>query len=198
MSTIRIGNTLVTYDDKTVSWTAGMAIDGDGAYRAYAPAGSGLPALDYLANAGSSRAWFGIVLNEDGTPVVQGPNDPAPGYYVSPSALCDRTKELADPTRYVPSDLIPYISVPPEIRDLGVRMGDLCRVRHGSQSCVAICADVSPHGKLGEASIACAIALGIPSSPKNGGITSGVTYQIYLHTAATPAWPRALADFVLP
>ena len=65
-----------------------MAIDFDGAPTAYHPQhGKG---LDHLANAGHPGNWYGVVTNNgrhDGTPIIQGPTDPAPGYYVSPTAL---------------------------------------------------------------------------------------------------------------
>lgn len=43
-------------------------------------------------------------------------------------------------------------------------------------------ADIGPHP--GEGSIAMADALGIPSSPKHGGVDSGVTYVAFPHSWA--------------
>ena len=55
--------------------------------------------LDFLGNAGSAGRWWGIVIDSKAEPVVQGENDPAPGYYISQTALQDRTKAPTDPRR---------------------------------------------------------------------------------------------------
>jgi RecA/RadA recombinase len=43
----------------------------------------------------------------------------------------------------------------------------------------AIYADVGPSNKIGEGSIALAEALGIPSSPRTGGVSSGIMYVVF-------------------
>src|SRR5262245_50331332 len=66
-----------------VFYAGGMMIDADGAYRAYHPANKG---LDFLANGGKPGNWWALVTENgkpSGTPVVQGPADPAPGFYIS-------------------------------------------------------------------------------------------------------------------
>lgn len=74
-----------------------------------------------------------------------------------------------------------YIVVPPAILD-GVPqpvLGSQAFVSFGSDLAVAaVVGDIGPHTKLGEISIACAQALGIPSSPLSGGVPSGVSYRI--------------------
>lgn len=73
-----------------------------------------------------------------------------------------------------------YIVVPPAILD-GVPqpvLGSQAFVSFGSKSVAAVVGDIGPHTKLGEISIACAQALGIPSSPLSGGVASGVSYRI--------------------
>ena len=173
--------------NNALCWKSGLEIDGDGSYVCYAPKGSGLPTLDYLANAGASGNWYGIVT-ENGNPIIQGPNDPAPGYYISPTALGDPSKNYKDPTKYVDSCSYPYIVVPPElIHVAGVKLGDLCWVLHNGNEIGAIVADVGPHGKIGEGSVLLAVELGIPSSPKNGGVDSGVTFVLFPGTSQ--GWP---------
>lgn len=188
----RIGQVQVENDGQTVAWTSGLAVDADGSPFAYAPANSGLPALDALGNAGKPGQWWGLACDAHGVPYVQGADDPAPGYYVSTTALVDGTKPDDDPRRYVDSQTVPYVSVPPELLHAGVRKGDLCEVVHGMQRCMAIVADVGPRGKIGEGSIALATALGLPSSPRNGGVSCGVSFKVLLGTAASPPWPRDL------
>lgn len=173
-----------------VLWQSGMVIDGDGCPTCYAPAGSGLVALDYLANAGKPGDWYGLVCDGNGDPIIQ-----PSGYYLSPTALVDRTKGIADPARYVDSNSVPYVSICPELRSrYFVQLGDLAMVIHFGRTIGAIVADISPHNHYGEASIACARPLGIPPSPKNGGVSSGVTYVLFPHTASSPAWPRDIDD----
>lgn len=188
-----------------VRYEAGMAIDADGSPCCYAPWGSGLPALDNLRNAlhrtdddptNPEHGWAGIKVDAIGKPIVQGPDDPAPGYYVTTTALVDRDRPDADPRRYVDSGAVPYIVVPQLLLRQGVMLGDLALVayRGTGRSSPAIVADVGPPGKLGEGSVALAEALGIPSSARNGGAERGVLYRIFLESVGIPAWPRTAVD----
>lgn len=179
-----------------IVWTSGMAVDGDGAPTCYALPGSGLIGLDNIANAGHIGRWYGVVTGPMGNPIVQGQNDPAPGFCVSPTSLQDHSKLQTDPRRYVDASAVPYVSVPPEL--LGsvnkLRLGDLAMVLCRGKLCGAIVADVGPHGHYGEGSIALAHALELPSSPRNGGAAMGVTWILFRDTAAVPPWPRALDE----
>src|ERR1700722_12557082 len=71
-------------------FVAGMAIDADGAPNAYNADGTG---LDDLENAGHPGHWDGILADQLGNPLVQGASDPFPGFYISCTALFDRTKD---------------------------------------------------------------------------------------------------------
>lgn len=74
-----------------------------------------------------------------------------------------------------------YIVVPPAILD-GVEpivLGCQAKVSYRGREVDAVVADIGPHAKLGEISIACAEALGIPSSPTSGGVDSGVSYVLW-------------------
>jgi hypothetical protein len=158
------------------SFTSGMTIDADGAPNAYNPDDTG---LDDLANAGSPGHWNGILQDKDGNPLVQGPGDPFPGYYVSCTSLADWTKPLHDPARFVDATKIPYIVLPEDVvRDTGARPGDLAvaaNIWNGDYS-YAIFADV---GTLGEGSIALANNLGISSDARHGGTWWGVMYLVF-------------------
>jgi len=46
---------------------------------------------------------------EHGVPVIQGPSDPAPGYFVSKVPLRDQTKAESDPTSYAKAETTNYI-----------------------------------------------------------------------------------------
>ena len=198
---MRIGNVDVSVTDNFVRWTSGMKIDADGSPHAYAPIGSGLPALDYLPNAGHEGNWYGLVTDSglsDGQPIIQGPNDPAPGYYVSQTALLDHTRPLYDPRCYVDSETVPYISIPPELIHQGVHTGDVCMVTYKDLQSAAVVGDVGPRNAIGEGSIALARVLGMRSNAKKdvngqyGGVDSGVSFTIYKHSRTR--WPRDWVD----
>ena len=51
---------------------------------------------------------------------MQGPGDPAPGYYVSTTSLHDANLPVTDPRRYVDSEQVPYLALPePFVAALG-------------------------------------------------------------------------------
>jgi hypothetical protein len=150
---------------------AGMTIDADGSPHAYHP--NGHSGLDALANAMNGSKFVGVVTNASGDPVVQGPNDPAPGFFVSPTSLADASiSSRRDPRRYVNSETVPYIALSgaAKMQNL-VTLGDFVAVYNGhtDKLAFAIYADIGPRSRLGEGSIALAEALNIPSSPRIGG-----------------------------
>jgi hypothetical protein len=179
----------VTIIGGVVVWKGGMNIDADGAPNAYCEPNVGI-GLDYLANAGGPGNWYGIVTNGMGEPVVQTADQPCPGFYISQTALVDHTKTLVDPTRYVDSTSVPYVTCTRDMRSRGVMLGDLAWVLYRQQQYGALVADVGP--KPGEGSILLAQALGIPSSPKHGGADDGVAFLIFPKTAT--GWPRDLDE----
>jgi len=178
-------------------WTSGFAVDADGAPRAYHPGGRAAGALDATANAGHPGNWWGIVTDGNGDPVIQGDGDPAPGFYVSTTALVDGTRPRADPNRYVDASTVPYVSLPsPAIKHFGVTKGDLAMVLNGKngQFSSAIVADVGPATQIGEGSVALATALGLSGDASHGGTSSGIVWVVFPGSAASPAWPRALDE----
>lgn len=170
-------------------WRSGMAIDADGSPHAYGP--HGVAALDYLANAGHPGNWWGVVTNDSGLPVVQGENDPAPGFYISCTSLVDRSKTKYDPRRYVDSETVPFVTCTRDMKQRGCMLGDVAMVFYGAGECAAVVADIGPHP--GEGSIALARELGIPHDPKNGGVSApAVSYVVFKQSAM--GWPRANED----
>jgi hypothetical protein len=176
--------------ERAFFFKSGMTIDADGAPRAYHPAlpnrpSGSPPGLDDLRNAGKSGHWFGVVTDTgkpDGKPVKQGANDPAPGFYVSATALVHGERPVRDPRRYVDASTIPYVVLSPGVRRRGgARLGDLATVwnRRNGKLAHAIFADVGPDDHLGEGSIALAQALGIPGGPKAGGQDGGIVYLVF-------------------
>lgn len=129
-----------------------------------------------MQNAGGPGNWFGVVTDNgkpDGNPVIQKPGDPYPGYYVSATSYMRNGFDRKDPRAYVDSESVIYIVLPSHWRReaAGIVLGCKAEVRNilTNQKVRAVVADLGPKSKIGEASIACARAFGVPSSPKNGG-----------------------------
>ena len=198
------GNDIIEQDDGSVTFSAGATIDGDGASGqsggppCYAPPSYGRLTLDILANAGSPGDWYGVVTDNSGTPIVQGPNDPCPGAYVSATSLrlLDGNGEFlpaSSPFAYVDSWTVPFIVVPPMIIGgvAGIVMGCRCVVTNtaNGQSVVGVVADGGPEDHLGEISVACAKAIAVRTGrihPANGGGANSpqIKYQLFPGVAA--------------
>jgi hypothetical protein len=155
----------------------GMTIDADGAPRAYSPTPE--DGLDALEHAGSPGHWAGIATRE-GEPIVQGPDEPAPGYYVSTTALQDFSYPFYRQERYVDASRVPYIALP--VTEDGPQLGDLALVvnTRTHKASPAIFADIS--SVPGEGSIALARQLGIHADARRGGIDGGVLYFVFSHS----------------
>lgn len=109
--------------------TRRMDVDCDGAPTAYGPRGK--KTLDYLRNAhtlGNLRAPIVGYLTEDDPPhrpVIQGPRDPAPGYYISQTTFVDESHpDERDPLRYVDASKINYVVLGERARRRGAKVGD--------------------------------------------------------------------------
>ncbi|KPV57247.1 hypothetical protein QJ48_23235 [Paenibacillus sp. A3] len=155
-------------------------------------------AFDFLNKAGSEGYWWGLVTDSSGNPLVQGSNDPAPGYYISKTVLSDCTKPVSDPTRYLDATVIPYIALPAR-QMMGAKIGDLCMVMNTMNNKIgyAIVGDAGPDDSLGIGSIALAAMLGIPSSPKSGGVEDGILYLVFAQSGeniCSPKTPRQITE----
>lgn len=177
--------------DGRVFYTADADIDADGANgqhgapAAYKVDDSGSEAL---ANGGMARqgdrvvcmeSWARdvVVTNSDGTPrVFPGGIIASKTWYQIPGRSSD------DPQAYVDAATVPYIVVPPLIiqKTVGVVRGCRARVSLGSRSVDCVVADQGPSNRIGELSIAAAQALGLPSSPRDGGTEQPVVlYELW-------------------
>jgi hypothetical protein len=176
-------------DDSSFFYESGLMIDADGAYHAYHP--DGKPGLDYLANAGHPGDWWALVTDNgqpNGRPVIQTAADPAPGFYISTTSLEDPNCDRKDPRRYVNSEAVNFIVLPGRL-GLGAKLGDFAVVIRPATGVYdyAVYADVGPANKIGEGSIALAAAMGVPSSPKSGGVAHGIVYIVFPGSAQN--WP---------
>jgi hypothetical protein len=110
-----------------------MDVDVDGAPRAYGPPGS--HALDVPRDAHLrgrlSNPVVGYLVEDKPPhrPVVQGANDPAPGFYVSQTAFEDESvTDQRNPRRYVDATQINYMVLGDKARRRGARLGDFVAV----------------------------------------------------------------------
>jgi hypothetical protein len=132
-----------------------MDVDVDGAPNAYGPRGK--PTLDNLKNAHylnrSDKEIVGYLTDERGRPILQGPNDPFPGYYISQTAFVDiENQNERDPLRYVDARNISYVVRGDEAQRRGVRVGDFVSVysKRTRRSVFAIVGDTgNPTGDEG-------------------------------------------------
>ena len=186
------GEVITEHDDGSVHFRAKAAIDADGANGqfgappSYAPSNFSGKKLDVLANAGGPGNWYGVVTDNgqpNGTPIVQGRSDPCPGAYISATALFlpgpdGESLPRANPFKYVDAATVPYIVVPPAIRNgvKGVVMGCLAHVTNtlNGKHIAAVVGDIGPRKKIGEISCACASAIGLNPSPISGGVDEHV------------------------
>ncbi len=167
-----------------VHWTSGAAIDADGANGqngnpfAYRDDNEG---LDDYTNAGwPDRGWRNVLIDDgDGTPCGDGD-----GNWYSRTTYAWKDRPMA--TRYVDAVSVPYMVVNPIVRRraVGVVIGCRGRITHRGRSVDVVVADVSGPRSIGEMSIAAARRLGIPSSPRTGGIARGVTFEMWPGCAA--------------
>ncbi|HKW16363.1 MAG TPA: glycoside hydrolase family 75 protein [Terriglobales bacterium] len=166
-----------------LAYQAGMAIDADGAYRAYHP--SNRLGLDTIEHAGHPGDWWALATDNGkpgGHPVVQHPGDPAPGYYVSMTALFDPDiSDERNPRRFVDAATIPYVVLPPEGFKYA-HLGDFATVvnlQNGKAAGAIVADESAPRLQMGEGSIALANTLAVDSNPRTGGAEQGIVYVIY-------------------
>jgi hypothetical protein len=184
-------------NNRRVYYTADGDIDADGANGqngapvAYRRDDSGTEALangDMKRIAGGDvvfRSGWGrdvIILNAQNQPrIFPGGVIASMTWYRVPGRAAD------DPAAYVDAETVPYIVVPPLIiqRTAGVVRGCRARVSFGGASVNCVVADKGPSNKIGELSIAAARAVGLPSSPRNGGTEEpDILYELWPGVAA--------------
>jgi hypothetical protein len=108
-----------------------MDVDVDGAPNAYGPRGK--QTLDILQNAHylnrNDKEIVGYLIDKRNRPILQGPSDPFPGYYISQTAFTDNENQIErDPRRYVDARNINYVVRGDLARRRGVRVGDFVSV----------------------------------------------------------------------
>lgn len=173
-------------DGRVVIEAADADIDADGANGQHGKAAayrSNDKGSEWLANGGmgiqSGRVVFiqpwgeDIVITRDGAPLVMSNG-------VIPSRTAYRFPDTSanDFEAYIDSETVPYIVVSSTLRDrvAGVVLG--CRAKainlRTGKVAYGLVADIGPRNKVGEVSIEMARRLGIPDSPRHGGVDNPV------------------------
>ena len=132
-----------------------MDVDVDGAPNAYGPPGK--QTLDILLNAHylnhADRRIVGYLTDKQGRPILQDPNDPFPGYYISQTAFADPgNQNERDPRRYVDARNINYVVRGEAARRRGAKVGDFVSVysKRTHKSVFAVVGDTgNPSGDEG-------------------------------------------------
>jgi hypothetical protein len=162
-----------------VLFHSGLYVDADGAPNAYGPHDRG---LDFTANAKRAGKFVSVATRANGEPIIQR-SGRFKGYYVSTTSLRNVAGSASSPGTYVNAAKIPYIVLPPEFMEqFGVALGDLAMVTNvkNGKSAFAIFADVGPHGKIGEGSVALARSLGLDDNPRRGGTSNpSISYLVF-------------------
>ncbi len=167
-STNSIDNSSYASLDEPTMFLSGMAIDADGAPKAYNKENTGLDNLENAYDSDSGEP-VGVYYAPGATaPSVQQADDLAPGYYVSPTALNNKGFKDNQQRKYVDASAIPYI-VLPKNDPSGAHKGDFATVYNPKNGKIshAIFGDIGNH--RGEGSIALAKRLGIDVNPRHGG-----------------------------
>jgi hypothetical protein len=127
-------------------------------------------------------------------PVIQGKDEPAPGYYASMTALADPQYKNTDQRRYVDSSKIPFF-VLPRGRYFGAKLGDFGVVLNHKTGkyCGGVFADVGPGDKIGEISIALAETLAVDADPKGGG-SDDPDFLYVVFPGSGVGWPLTAAE----
>lgn len=179
---INIGKFTITINDDHSLYflSQGANIDSDGSPHSYHPDNTG---LDFNQNAKDSEGhWVGVLTDNNGNPLIQGPNDPAPGYYISTTSYQNKQYDINNPLRYLDAETVPYFVVNTAICRAVDPMVLGCRIilTFNGVSIEAMAGDLGPRApQKFEISIAAAKALGIPSSPKNGGTDKQIEVLIF-------------------
>jgi hypothetical protein len=150
--------------------TVSMAIDVDGAPNSYGPNND--EALDFELNAHvgakKSGAIVGYRIDSKGKPIVQGPGDPRPGFYISETGYADKNNSNAnDPRRYVNAAEINYTLLARAAKQAGVETGDFCVV-HSLRTRLTVFAIVGDTGNSRGAEGSLALLQRLGYKVKNG------------------------------
>ncbi len=109
--------------------------------------------------------FFAMATMPNGLPILQGPSDPKPGYFVSTTALKQPGQNAATPRAQLDSNQVPFAVIPKswhQAGNPGPKLGDFGVAYRKSTEALEffVVGDLGPNRKLGEGSVALHQALG--------------------------------------
>lgn len=186
-----IGPVKIFRDAQTqaIAFASQMQVNTDGAPDSYHPDDIGITHICNGVSIGSACTWkpqclpefrqakaegfkgpqkicfFAMATDARGVPIIQGPDDPKPGYFVSTTALHQPGANVRTPQAQLDSNTVPFAVIPgswqtskkpgPQLGDVGVAYR-----RSTGQTAFFVIGDTGPRNKLGEGSVALHQALG--------------------------------------
>lgn len=186
-----IGPVKIFRDAQTqaIAFASQMQVNTDGAPDSYHPDDIGITHICNGVSIGSACTWkpqclpefrqakaegfkgpqkicfFAMATDARGVPIIQGPDDPKPGYFVSTTALHQPGASVRTPQAQLDSNTVPFAVIPgswqtskkpgPQLGDVGVAYR-----RSTGQTAFFVIGDTGPRNKLGEGSVALHQALG--------------------------------------
>lgn len=140
--------------------------------------------VDVFSKNGAVYFHGGMTIDCDGRPgsVCNAQTDP---YYQAQTAFQQSDGQHLDAAD-LPFAVIPLASDTWDYRQHGIRGGDLVLMAYKDRFVCGVVGDLGPTYRIGEASNAAAVALGINGNPRSGGVGSGVTYVVFPGTKVSP------------
>jgi len=89
--------------------------------------------------------------------------------------------------RYLAASVTPYVVIPTDFRPDGLTGGAVVAVIYKDRVVYGVYGNTGPDDAIGEASYACADALGVDPDPATGGTPGPVTYIAFLGSDAVPS-----------
>lgn len=186
-----IGKIPILRDSTTnaVVFASQMQVNTDGASDSYHPDDIGITHICNGVSVGASCTWkascladfkkakverfngptkiffFAMATQPNGKPILQGPNDPKPGFFVSTTALQQPGADKRTTQAQLDLSQTPFIMIPQQWQQNGKpgpKLGDFAVVLRKSTDDLyfAIDGDIGPRNKLGESSVALHQTLG--------------------------------------
>lgn len=186
--------------DGSILFVGKYTIDADGAPDAFGPNNTG---IDNTSSAGTKGNWWALATDAEncgpsGKPLVQGPEHPHPGLYISKTTLINPdVKNCASQQRYVNSRTIPFVALSSQIARIekSVKGNLVVVLPESGQPQFAVHADAAPVYGIGEGSMALASLLNLNPNPRNGGTNERkFVYLVLPERMGYPASANAVVE----
>jgi hypothetical protein len=175
--------------------------DDRGLRTTWLPKGRGALGLDAPGNGINPRTGeiVGWLMTGAGVPFIQTDRDPAPGYYLSTTALQDSGYPVTDARRYFDAAGTPGWVLPGhDLHKHGVELGDLAWVEINGIGIWCEAFDKGNSGHLLEISVDACYRLGVRDCARNGGAPGGAKITILPGSGRLlgrkPASPEAIHE----